>query len=77
MRRLAARARGGSGGRGPPFYPFPRASPAPRADIKAAAVKKAADNIKAYDKPLRVAQECAMFPGCGKGTVEKIEEFLK
>lgn len=73
--------RGGGGGRRAAAHCITLAragiSLIPFADIKAAAVKKAADNIKAYDKPLRVAQECAMFPGCGKGTVEKIEEFLK
>ena len=45
--------------------------------FKAAAVKKAVDAVRAHDKPFRVAQELGALPGCGKGTVDKVAEFLR
>jgi hypothetical protein len=39
-------------------------------------MKKAAEAMRLYPKPIRVAQEMAALQGCGKGTVEKVAEFL-
>jgi TPR repeat protein len=45
--------------------------------FKLAAAKKAAAALAAHDKPIRVAAELGALTGFGKGTIEKVQEFLK
>jgi hypothetical protein len=45
--------------------------------IKKAAATKAVKAVKALATPIQVARQLSALEGCGKGTIEKVEEFLK
>ena len=45
--------------------------------IKKANANKAVKAVKALVTPIQVARQLSALEGCGKGTVEKVEAFLK